>query len=110
MLKQSRYQSVRKAESLTDSDLELQIRGGIVDMKRISLFLNENIYCDPSLEPSQRDGSNDGSQHIFHREIWKIILKLFLLPLLIWSTFSDPHLVKSQDTMTFRGQSSGNSI
>ena len=27
------------------------------------LFLKENISCDPFLEPSQRDGSNDGSQH-----------------------------------------------
>ena len=27
------------------------------------LFLNEYICCDPSFEPSQRDGSNDGSQH-----------------------------------------------
>ena len=24
-----------------------------------------NICCDPSLEPFQRDGSNDGSQNIF---------------------------------------------
>ena len=31
----------------------------------ISLFLNKNICCDPSLEPSRRDGSNDGSQHKF---------------------------------------------
>ena len=32
------------------------------------LFLNENICCDPSLEPSRRDGSNDGSQNMF---LWK---------------------------------------
>ena len=25
------------------------------------LFLHENISCDPSLEPSQREGSNGGS-------------------------------------------------
>ena len=29
------------------------------------LFLNENICCDPSLEPSHRDGSNEGSQSMF---------------------------------------------
>ena len=29
------------------------------------LFFNENICCDPSLEPSRRDGSNDGSRNIF---------------------------------------------
>ena len=42
----------------------LQIRGGIEDnSKIIFLLLNKNIiWCDPSLEPSQRDGSNDGSQ------------------------------------------------
>ena len=31
----------------------------------IFLFLNENICCDPSLEPSQQDGSNDGLQNMF---------------------------------------------
>ena len=41
---------------------ELQIRGGIENnLKIIVLFINENICCDPSLEPSRRDGSNDGS-------------------------------------------------
>ena len=29
------------------------------------LIPNETIYCDPSLEPSRRDGSNDGSQGMF---------------------------------------------
>ena len=29
------------------------------------LFLIENIYFDPSLELSQQDSSNDGSQNIF---------------------------------------------
>ena len=28
------------------------------------LFLNENICCDPSLEASLQDGSNDGSQNM----------------------------------------------
>ena len=48
---------------------ELQIRGAIYDnSKIIFLFLNENICCDPSLEPSQRDGPNDGSQNVF---LWR---------------------------------------
>ena len=34
----------------------------------IFLFLKENICCDHSLEPSQRGGSNDGSQDMFLRE------------------------------------------
>ena len=39
-----------------------------MDMSKIIfLFINENICCDPSLEPSQRDGSNDVSQHMFKR-------------------------------------------
>ena len=29
------------------------------------IFLHKNIFCDPSLELSHRDGSNEGSQHIF---------------------------------------------
>ena len=29
------------------------------------MFLCKNIFCDPSLELSRRDGSNDGSQHMF---------------------------------------------
>ena len=29
------------------------------------LFLIETIVCDPSSEPSRRDGSDEGSQHRF---------------------------------------------
>ena len=29
------------------------------------MFLKINIFCHPSLEPSRRDGSNEGSQHMF---------------------------------------------
>ena len=28
------------------------------------LILHKNISCDPSVEPSQQDGSDEGSQHI----------------------------------------------
>ena len=52
----------------------------------ISQRKHMNICCDPSLEPSLRDGSNDGSQNNFYGKIWIIIPKLSLLPLLIWST------------------------
>ena len=41
-----------------------QIRGGIEDNSKI-FFLNENICCDPSLELSWQDGSNEGSQNRF---------------------------------------------
>ena len=29
---------------------------------------HKNIFCDPLLEPSHREGSNEGSQHIFFIE------------------------------------------
>ena len=44
---------------------ELQIREGIEDNYKIIFLLNENICCDPSLGPSQCDGSNDGTQNMF---------------------------------------------
>ena len=38
---------------------------GGINQKKKFLFLNENICCDPSLEPSQRDGFNEGPQYMF---------------------------------------------
>ena len=35
----------------------------------ISHILHKNILCDPSLELSRRDGSNEGSQHMFSLRI-----------------------------------------
>ena len=48
---------------------KLQIRGVIEDNSNtcIFLFLIKNICCDPSLELSHQDSSNDGSQHMFER-------------------------------------------
>ena len=47
----------------------LQIRGGLKNIKIYFFsFLKENICCDPSLEPSRGDGSNDGSQNMF---LWR---------------------------------------
>ena len=31
----------------------------------INILQKKNILCDLSLEPSHRDGSNEGSQHMF---------------------------------------------
>ena len=40
----------------------LQIRrGNRNNLGIINHILHKNIFCDPSLEPSRRDGSNDGS-------------------------------------------------
>ena len=41
---------------------------GVLRIIPIFLFLDENICCDPSSEPSQREGSNDGSQDRF---LWR---------------------------------------
>ena len=35
------------------------------NLTKFPLFLHKNIHCDPSLEPSLRDGSNEGSQCMF---------------------------------------------
>ena len=50
----------------TQKHPEPQVRGGIDELigRYFFLFLNKNICCDPSLEPSQ-DGSNDESQNMF---------------------------------------------
>ena len=37
------------------------------------LFLSGTLCCDPSSEPSQRDGSAEGSQHMFCVKLTKII-------------------------------------
>ena len=35
----------------------------------IFLFFIETICCDPSFEPSHRDSSDEGSQHMFYAEL-----------------------------------------
>ena len=52
----------------------------------------------PSLEPSQRDGSNDGHKYVFYGKIWIIIPKLSLLPFLIWSTAANSSREKPKIT------------
>ena len=42
-------------------------------------------FCDLSLELSHRDGSNEGSQHMFSLRNKKIIFELSSLLPLIWS-------------------------
>ena len=52
--------------------------------KRYSTYVVFNIGCDPSLELSQGDSSNEGSQQMFQwRNKEVIITQSFLLPLLI---------------------------
>ena len=76
-------------EQTSDTEIaELQVtRYNRIILRYEFLFLLENICYDPSLEPSQRDGSNDRSQHIWlYRKKRKIDTLLSPLPLLIWSS------------------------
>ena len=50
------------------------------------MFLHENIFCDPSLEPSRRGGSNEVSQHMRNKK--KISLNYPEYSHLIWSSVS----------------------
>ena len=46
--------------------IRAQDKTGIENNSKIFfLFLKENKCCDPSLEPSRRDGSNDWSRNMF---------------------------------------------
>ena len=56
------------------------------DSKIFFLFLNDSICRGPLLEPSRQDGSNAESQFSSYGEIWLIIPKISLSPLLIWRT------------------------
>ena len=49
---------------VTHSRSVLQIRRGNKDNLGMIFFV-KNIHCDPSLEPSRRDGSNERSQRMF---------------------------------------------
>ena len=61
--------SLRLMPVFVEADLhvtELQIRGSTEDNSKIIFLISQrHICCDLSLEPSQRDGSNDGSQNMF---------------------------------------------
>ena len=50
-------------------EIKLLIKGSI--WWYFFLFFIENVYCDPSSEPSRRDGSDEGSQHMFLAELTK---------------------------------------
>ena len=52
-------------------------------MVLLFIFPNENIYCDPSLEPSHRDSSNEGSQHVFIEKSRKNFFEFSSIPPLI---------------------------
>ena len=64
---------------LTLCSAELQIREGIEDKSKIIFISHQNICCDSSLEPSQRDGSNGASQNTF---LWRNMANNPCYPLL----------------------------
>ena len=64
---------------------ELQIRGVLKIIQIFFLFLIENICCNPTLELSQRDGSNDGSKNVFYGVL--IIPKFSMYPFLSGALF-----------------------
>ena len=43
-------------------------------------MFDESTCCDPSLEPSLRDGSNEGSQHVSMRKYGKLSLVIPIIP------------------------------
>ena len=61
--------AVTKINLLNKVQSLLQIRRNNRDNSEIIFFsfffLNENIGCELSLEPSWQDGSNESSQHMF---------------------------------------------
>ena len=51
---------------LTDRpDMTLDVYRGYKTTAKQQQQINKHICCGPSLEPSPRDGSNEGSQHVF---------------------------------------------
>ena len=71
---------------------------------RIFLFFRiKTIYCDPSSEPSHRDGSDEGSQHMFfmqnQQKLSLIIIKYSLLSRALREALLTPTCVYSWSTL-----------
>ena len=65
-------------------------------MRSHNIFFKDIICCDPSLEPSPRDGSNEGSQHMLSlRNIIKLSPNYPSYP-----TYQEHHLKKYMDYLT----------
>ena len=56
------------------------------------LILHEKIYCDPSSEPSQQDGSEEGSRHMVLKRDKKNYHQILPVKML-------PNQTDSKDTM-----------
>ena len=68
--------------------IELQISWGFQDNFQKIFFYIENIFCDPTLEPSHRDGFNEGSQYMFVEKFGKIVPIFLFLPGPLYYRFS----------------------
>ena len=53
------------------SEHQIIRRGLKIILKKVFLFFNEKVHCDPSLEPFWRDNFYGGSQYLIHGKIWK---------------------------------------
>ena len=60
----SGFSTIRQTGSCLTSELQIR-RSNRYNLEIIFHISPKNIFCDPSLEPSRRDGSNEGSQHMF---------------------------------------------
>ena len=67
---------VSNLDSIIYQSTELQKREGI-----IFSYFSAKTCCDPSLEQSQQDSSNDGSQNLF---LWRNMAKLFKIIAVTW--------------------------
>ena len=59
----SRRQNINPLSYSTPNSLRLEQY--LLIIEGFFLYLIENLCCDPSPELSRRDGSDDGSQHMF---------------------------------------------
>ena len=74
------FSDISLMSPLTDGPV-LQIRRGNWDNSGIIIHIfHKNIFSDTSLETSRRDGSTEGSQHMFSLRNKKNIFKLFSIP------------------------------
>ena len=67
---QLKWHSIFSSEILLDSLLQavLQIRRGNRDnLENFPYFSIKTLFCDPPLELSPRDSSNEWSQHMFRK-------------------------------------------
>ena len=75
-------------------------RGKRDNLGKFSILLLLKVYCNPSLEPSHRDSSNEGSQHMFSlRNKEKLCFNNLQYPLLFGALVSCVNLRRLQQSI-----------